>query len=140
MAVNLRKKITAEEIPSSSMSDIAFLLLVFFMVASVFYVKEGILSSLPKKDSAPQKVVKENVYLVQVTGPQIKLEHPSIRVQQYPSHDKFREELKVLEIPNLPDKFAVLSAQSPTTVQEMVEVLGIIRERGFQKISLQKPK
>lgn len=140
MAVNLRKKIVAEEISSASMSDIAFLLLVFFMVASVFYVKEGILSSLPKKDSAPQKVVKENVYMVQVQGPQIQLEHPSIKQKQFPSHEKFREELQELEIPNLPDKFALLSAKSPTTVQEMVEVLGIIRERGFQKISLQKPK
>lgn len=52
--VRLRKKTQLEEISSASMSDVAFLLLVFFMVASVFYVKEGLSSSLPKKDSQPQ--------------------------------------------------------------------------------------
>lgn len=136
--VNLRKKLHIEEIPSSSMSDIAFLLLVFFMVASVFYVKEGIASSMPKKDSKPQVVLRENVYRVVVQGESVVLEHPSVRNAKYASHEEFAEELTALEIPNMPEKFAVLTSQSPTSVQEMVSALGIIRDRGFKKISLQK--
>lgn len=136
--VNLRKKIHIEEIPSSSMSDIAFLLLVFFMVASVFYVKEGIASAMPKKDSKPQVVLRENVYRITVQGQQIQLEHPSVRSQTFASPEEFTTELTALEIPNMPEKFAVLTSRPPTSVQEMVSVLGIVRDRGFKKISLQK--
>ncbi|PJZ32530.1 biopolymer transporter ExbD, partial [Leptospira hartskeerlii] len=37
--IQLKKKRGLEEISASSMSDIAFLLLVFFMVTAVFFVK-----------------------------------------------------------------------------------------------------
>jgi biopolymer transport protein ExbD len=136
--VNLRKKLHTEDISSASMSDIAFLLLVFFMVASVFYVKEGIASSMPKKDSKPQVVLRENVYRVTLQGDQVRLEHPSIRNETYESIEKFAEEFRELEIANLPEKYAVLTARPPTSVQQMVSVLGAVRERGFKKISLQK--
>ena len=59
--VKLRRKTNVEEISAASMSDLAFLLLVFFMVASVFYVKEGILANLPKKDSSPQMVERDTL-------------------------------------------------------------------------------
>lgn len=136
--VNLKKKLTLEEIPSSSMSDIAFLLLVFFMVASVFYVKEGIASSMPKKDSKPQVVLRENVYRVTVQGESVQLEHPSVRTKNFATQEEFAEEFTDLKIPNMDEKFAVLTSRSPTTVQEMVSVLAIVRDRGFKKISLQK--
>ena len=64
--VKLRKKKELEEVSAASMSDIAFLLLVFFMVASVFYVKEGLSSTLPKKKSQPRLVLKEQVYIFKV--------------------------------------------------------------------------
>ena len=136
--VNLRKKLHVEEIPSSSMSDIAFLLLVFFMVASVFYVKEGIASSMPKKDSKPKVVLRENVYRVTVQGDRVQLEHPSVNKKTFASLEEFDRELDELEIPALPEKFAVLTSESPTSVQQMVSALGIVRDRGFKKISLQK--
>lgn len=136
--VNLKKKLTIEEIPSSSMSDIAFLLLVFFMVASVFYVKEGIASSMPKKDSKPQVVLRENVYRVTVRGESVQLEHPSVRTKNFATQEEFAEEFTDLQIPNMDEKFAVLTSRPPTTVQEMVSVLAIVRDRGFKKISLQK--
>ncbi len=41
------------EIPTASMADIAFLLIVFFMVTSVFSVTRGLEFQLPKNDNAP---------------------------------------------------------------------------------------
>ena len=42
------------EIPTASMADIAFLLIVFFMITSVFSVTRGLEFQLPKNDDSPQ--------------------------------------------------------------------------------------
>jgi biopolymer transport protein ExbD len=55
------KKEKAEAvIPTSSMADIAFLLLVFFMVTTVLKLEEGLPISLPKAEAA-QDIPRENV-------------------------------------------------------------------------------
>jgi biopolymer transport protein ExbD len=48
--MKLKKKKQNPEIPTSSMADIAFLLIVFFMVTSVFSVTRGLEFQLPKPD------------------------------------------------------------------------------------------
>ena len=45
------KKKSEPEIPTASMADIAFLLIVFFMITSVFSVTRGIEFQLPKNDT-----------------------------------------------------------------------------------------
>jgi biopolymer transport protein ExbD len=56
-----KKKLSTESrIPTSSMADIAFLLLVFFMVTTVLKLEEGLPISLPKAEAA-QDIPRENV-------------------------------------------------------------------------------
>ena len=136
--IRLRKKRDLEEISAASMSDIAFLLLVFFMVASVFYVKEGIMSSLPKKESAPRKVERDNVYIFLISGKQVRLKHPSFGEKSFADVNELTGELEALEIANLSDRFALISTEDKASVQDVVNVLGAVRKRGFLKISLQK--
>lgn len=134
--VKLRKKTSLEEISAASMSDLAFLLLVFFMVASVFYVKEGILANLPKKDSNPQMVEKENVVTVKIVGDSVEIENEAFGIKRYPSLRGFGEELEKLEVPDIQQKYAVISARN-TNVQNLVTVLSEVKNRGFVKISMQ---
>ena len=54
-----KQKVTAS-IPTSSMADIAFLLLVFFMVTTVLKLEEGLPIALPKAEAA-QDIPRENV-------------------------------------------------------------------------------
>lgn len=135
--VRLRRKTEPEEISASSMSDIAFLLLVFFMVASVFYIKEGLLTTLPKKESSPKLVLKENVFSVKIKGDSVTLSNVDIGDKFYPTIRNFDEELEKLEVPGIKEKYAVVSA-SDTNVQNMVTVLSAIKNRGFVNISMQK--
>lgn len=52
------------EIPMASMSDIAFLLIIFFIVTISFVYKQGLQMVLPKKDSKPVVVnIKETLML-----------------------------------------------------------------------------
>lgn len=55
-----KKQKVSATIPTSSMADIAFLLLVFFMVTTVLKLEEGLPISLPKAEAA-QDIPRENV-------------------------------------------------------------------------------
>jgi biopolymer transport protein ExbD len=51
--MKLKKKNQNPEIPTASMADIAFLLIVFFMVTSVFSVTRGLEFQLPQQENEP---------------------------------------------------------------------------------------
>ena len=62
--MKLRKKKGNPEIPTSSMADIAFLLIVFFMVTSVFSVTRGLEFQLPRPDTSSEQTAEEAVHIV----------------------------------------------------------------------------
>ncbi len=51
------------EIPTASMADIAFLLIVFFMITSVFSVTRGLEFQLPRQDTATESTPEEAVHI-----------------------------------------------------------------------------
>lgn len=59
----LKKKTSKATIPTSSMSDIAFLLIIFFMVTTVFRQERGLDVSLPAGDLA-QKLEQRRIHHV----------------------------------------------------------------------------
>lgn len=136
--MSLRKRSRLEEISAASMSDLAFLLLIFFMVASVFYVKEGLLSSLPKKNSQPKLVLKKNIYRIEIEKDNFVISNIELGKKTYNDIETFKKTiLEELEIPNIEEKYAVISAKN-TNVQTMVTILSLIKEKGFKNISLQR--
>lgn len=56
-----RRAKVSQEIPNSSLSDIAFLLLIFFMVSTVFAIEEGLLLQLPHKEGVVKKISRKNI-------------------------------------------------------------------------------
>lgn len=136
--MSLRKRSQLEEISAASMSDLAFLLLIFFMVASVFYIKEGLLSSLPKKNSQPKLVLKKNVYKIEVEKDSFTISNVELGKKTYNDIKTFKKSLlEEVKIPNIEEKYAVISATN-TNVQTMVTVLSLVKEKGFKNISLQR--
>ncbi|MEQ9364909.1 MAG: biopolymer transporter ExbD [Leptospirales bacterium] len=59
-----RKGREVEEIPLASTSDIAFLLIVFFLAASALLELRGVQMPLPVKDAPPMQILKENVFKI----------------------------------------------------------------------------
>ena len=55
-----RKAGTGAKIPTSSMADIAFLLIVFFMVTTIFKLEQGLAITLPRS-TAGEKIPREKV-------------------------------------------------------------------------------
>lgn len=63
MAIKRKRKKGKVNIPSSSMADIAFLLLIFFMVTTVFKVDTGIKLTLPEANEV-QKVKRKDLAII----------------------------------------------------------------------------
>jgi biopolymer transport protein ExbD len=64
--VKLRRRQVTPEIPTSSMADVAFLLIIFFLVASFYSVTRGIQFSLPKREEQAFASKPEAAVLVEI--------------------------------------------------------------------------
>ncbi|EQA53679.1 MULTISPECIES: ExbD/TolR family protein [Leptospira] len=138
--IQIKKKRVLEEISASSMSDIAFLLLVFFMVTAVFFVKEGLNIQLPRKNANPTTVLRENVYEILVTGETIKMRNKSIGTKDYRNLNDFRQQLNLLEIPDIANKVALIKTTGETKYGNMLDALSAVQLRGFKLISVKRLK
>jgi biopolymer transport protein ExbD len=64
--MKFQRRKTSDEIPTSSMADITFLLIIFFMVTSTFAATRGLDFALPKEDKSPPIVEKEEAVLISI--------------------------------------------------------------------------
>jgi len=63
----VRKNRAGSKVPASSMADIAFLLLVFFMVTTVLKLEEGLPISIPKAEAA-QDIPRDKVMHIWISA------------------------------------------------------------------------
>lgn len=61
--MKLKEKQASAEIPTASMADIAFLLIIFFMVTTVFSATKGLEFKLPKEEQLLDVETQEAVYI-----------------------------------------------------------------------------
>ncbi len=61
--MKLKRREQISEIPTSSMADIAFLLIIFFMVTAVFSATKGLDFKLPKEEEQKETEEEEAVFI-----------------------------------------------------------------------------
>lgn len=61
-----RKSNVSEEIPTASMADVAFLLIIYFMVTSTFAATRGLDFALPEQEDNPPMIEKEESVLIEI--------------------------------------------------------------------------
>lgn len=64
--MKIKRPAVSDEIPTSSMADIAFLLIIYFMVTTTFAATRGLDFSLPPEDDTPPMVEKEEAVLIDI--------------------------------------------------------------------------
>jgi biopolymer transport protein ExbD len=64
----VKKSRVTTEIPNSSMSDVAFLLLIFFLVTTIFNVEKGLDLTLPNANTSPKRINKKNLMEIKVAA------------------------------------------------------------------------
>ena len=137
MAVlNNKKSKVNDEIPSASMADIAFLLLIFFLVTTVFPKDSGLAIVLPEEAEIVEVSQKNILHIIiQPTGIVDLKRGESTQVQQVrPSDIESIWRQAVAENPLL---IAAVKTHPDASYKFMIDVLDALQLAGASRISLQ---
>jgi len=127
----------SDEIPSSSMADIAFLLLIFFLTTTVFSEEKGLQLVLPEASIEQVKVRSENIMHIFV--------HPDGTVtvrkggdpnEQSVAIDDLQEFVET-EIAENPKLIAAVKVTAEAQYQDMINVLDELQLAEAKRVSLQ---
>jgi biopolymer transport protein ExbD len=119
-----------DEIPTASMADIAFLLLIFFMVSTVFAIEEGLLLQLPSKEGVVKKIARKNILTISAyPGGAITINDEPVALDQI----KARVEQEIMDNPNL---VVVVETDREARYGVMVDVLDELKLAQATRISL----
>jgi biopolymer transport protein ExbD len=126
--MRIERRTLPAEIPTASMADVAFLLIIFFLVASFYSVTRGIQFSLPKHDEAALTAEPEAAVLIEIatTGAL------TVDSRAMPLAD-----LRGYLLPKLqrnPAKAVILQTSLDATYQNMTDVFDELRQAGVQNL------
>ena len=127
--MRLHPRIVVSEIPTSSMADGAFLLIVFFLISMTFAATRGLDMALPKEDNEPRLIDTQEAIHVEVglAG--------SLTVDGKPvALDRLLDHLEPT-LAQAPGKPVIVDAADGTPYGPMVDVLDELRQ-GRSKLGL----
>ena len=138
MALLRKQSKVSGAIPTSSMADIAFLLLIFFLVTTTFDEEIGLQVVLPERGpESEQEVSPKNLifYLVQPDGSVV------VRRGESPGEQRITarqvEGLMRQTIQGNPNIIAVIQTSPSARYEHMISVLDGIQSAGATRFSLQ---
>ena len=126
--MKIRRREIPVEIPTASMADVAFLLIIFFLVASFYSVTRGIQFSLPKFDEAALTAEPEAAVLIEIAS------DSSLTVD---NRSMALADLKGYIAPKLrqnPTKSVILQTSLEAPYQAMTDVFDELRQVGVQNV------
>ena len=118
-----KKQKTDPDIPVSSFSDIAFLLIIFFILTTTMTKEKGFTTDFPSGQVSSQQAKKNPS--VKLTGSDIRLDDAVV------SHDQLYQnllKLKLWERPNEEDRMVVLEAEGSISYQRYYGVMATIAQ------------
>jgi biopolymer transport protein ExbD len=136
VAMMNKKSKVSDEIPSSSMADIAFLLLIFFLVTTVFPRDSGLRVVLPE-ESSEVEVPPQNVLHISVEPDgTVQVRHGNADdIQTMPASQI--EQVWRLESASNPQLIAAVKTHPDAPHKYMIAVLDALQLAGADRISLQ---
>jgi biopolymer transport protein ExbD len=137
MAIFRKKERPSSEIPTASMADIAFLLLIFFLTTTVFDEERGLSIVLPEQQQTV-KVSQKNVLhiVVRVDGLVDVKRGESPQIQTVKPSDI--GEIWRFEVARNPKLIAAVKTYPDAPYKDMIAVLDQLQGAGAERISLQQ--
>jgi biopolymer transport protein ExbD len=133
-----RKSRVSDEIPTASMADIAFLLLVFFLVTTVFAEDRGLSLVLPEKQTEEIEVNPKNIITFYVVGNGVvQLRRGDSPDKQTINYDQV-EAVARQELAANPRLIVSVKTSPQAKYVDMVNVLDEVKLAGSTRISLQE--
>ena len=131
-----KKQKVSEEIPTSSMADIAFLLLIFFLVTTTFPKDKGLAIVLPEQGEEAQVSQRNILHLIiQPTGIVDVRRGEAQQVQQMRAGQI--EGLWRQSVTDNPNLIAAVKTHPDASYEFMVDVLDALHSANAERISLQ---
>lgn len=124
-----RQRIRAGEFEATSIGDLAFLLLIFFIVTSSFILRQGVFLSLPSKNAGTIRVEPDRLYHIYPTDNNF--EEDGRVVNRKILGEKIRERLKKNK-----DLIVVVHMRKDIPYDRLIDSLSLAKESGVKKISL----
>lgn len=136
MAILNKKTKVNDEIPSSSMADIAFLLLIFFLVTTVFPKDKGLAIVLPEQAEEVEVSQRNILHLIVMPNGLVEVKRgESTQVQQVTPADV--EGIWRQDIAQNPNLIAAVKTHPDAAYRYMIDVLDALQLAGAERISLQ---
>lgn len=136
MAIMRKKSRASGEIPTSSMADIAFLLLIFFLVTTIFEEERGLPIVIPEQQEEIEVSQKNILHIIIRPDGVVELrrgESPQVQPVSY-------SELEAIwrsEVANNPNLIAAVKTHPSAPYRHMINVLDELQTAGAERISLQ---
>ena len=137
MAVLDKKKSkVSDKVPSSSMADIAFLLLIFFLVTTTFPKDRGLAIVLPEEGGEVQISARNILHIIIQPNGIVEVKRgESTQVQRVPANDI--EAIWRQDVSGNPNLIAAVKTHPDASYKFMVDVLDALHTAGAERISLQ---
>ncbi len=116
---------------SGAMTDISFLLIIFFLVTSVFISTQGILIKLPDQETTPRRLHPNEVISVEI------ISEGNYRIEEKTVSKKELAPLIALHARALKEPILVLGVSSDIIYEEVILILEIAKENGASSFSIQ---
>ncbi len=131
-----KKSKVSDEIPSSSMADIAFLLLIFFLVTTTFPKDKGLSIVLPEESVEVEVSQKNILHIVVNPNGAVTIKRGESQQEQTvrPNDVEAIWRQDVVQNPNL---IAAVKTHPDTQYRFMIDVLDALHTAGAERISLQ---
>ncbi len=137
MAVlNKQKSKVNDQIPSSSMADIAFLLLIFFLVTTVFPKDRGLSIVLPEQSEEIQVNQRNILHLVIQPNGVVEVRRGESQSVQVVQPDDV-EGIWRQDVASNPNLIAAVKTHPDASYRFMIDVLDALQTAGADRISLQ---
>jgi biopolymer transport protein ExbD len=134
--LNQKKTKVSDQIPTASMADIAFLLLIFFLVTTVFPKDKGLAVVLPEQGQETQVSPKNILHIIVRTDGIVDLRRgESTSVQQIRPGQL--ESLWRQEVAQNPNLIAAVKTHPDAPHRYMIAVLDALQLARAERISLQ---
>lgn len=132
--MKLKKHRASTEIQSASMSDIAFLLLIFFLVTTIFNTEKGIQLVLPNANTSAKRINKKNIVEIKADAAgRVTLDDKPVQINE------IREIVRQRQFEN--DKLICVVETDPRAYYGiMVDILDELKLAEARKITLRTAK
>ena len=136
-----KKRQRAVGIPTSSLADIAFLLLLFFLVTTTIDLDKGIPLTLPEKGGGEVKINPKNICNILINAQnEVLLDNDPVMIAEIMDRVRTRLEDRGLDKDGKPILVVSIKTEKDTDYDAFIQVLDQVKRSGATKISIAEPE